>query len=357
MKSGRNESILLQSQAPSAVAAGATDGVQLDRASNAGNTGVAEIDAIVLAGDSGGSRNFAGINKNFLKIADRPLLAHVLAALHDVERITRIAVVGPAVDMARLMEEYGSEFEPVTQILLVDQQDTLYANFWAAFRRLLGDRYTPGAEQHDPELEATAVLVMAGDMPMATTAEIDEFLDGCAGLDADYRVGMTEQRFLARFESRPGKPGIDMRCLHLSTGSFRLNNLHFARPFKIGNRAYLERVYRIRYQNNVANVFASARDIARIQGGRQALGLYCRAQLALWFRSLQLRRLFDLARRGLTPERATSVAGRLLDATVAIVETTGGGCAIDVDSETDYRTLCTRYEEFARGQAGGVAPG
>ena len=165
---------------------------------------------------------------------------------------------------------------------------------------------------------------------------------------------MTEQRFLARFESKPGQPGIDMRCLHLSNGSFRLNNLHFARPFRIRNRAYLERVYQIRYQSQFRNVLATARDMIRIQGGLQAVTLYCRAQLALWLRAMKFHYLFDLARRGLTPERATSVAGRLLGASVAIVETTGGGCAIDVDNETDYQILCTRFSEFTGNQPNGA---
>ncbi len=317
----------------------------------------AKIDAIVLAGDSGGSRNFAGKNKNFLDIAGRPMLAHVITALNGVARITRVAIVGPADETARLVSEYGSEFESMTQILVLDQQDTVYANFWVALRRLLGGGYIPGAELSDPELEATAVLVMPGDTPLATSAEIDEFLDGCTGLEADYGVGMTEHRFLERFESRPGRPGIDPRYLHLSTGSYRLNNLHFARPFRIRNRAYLERVYRMRYQSRWLNVLKTAREMARVEGLRmQALALYCRAQLAMWCRALKFRRLFESARRGLTPERATGIAGRLLDARVAIVETTAGGCALDVDSEADYRTLRARYEEFARLLPGQVGP-
>ncbi|MGB5334111.1 MAG: nucleotidyltransferase family protein [Woeseiaceae bacterium] len=305
------------------------------------------IDAIVLAGDRGGSRNFAGGNKNFLEIAGRPLLAHVIDALSGVDGITRIAIVGPAAAIYELLRDQRVKLRDGLEVVVLEQKDTAYQNFWTAFLHLLGDEYSPTIEATDRNVEEKAVLVVPGDAPLMRSAEITEFLQRCTEQDLDYGVGMTEERFLRRFAPRDGKPGVKMNYLHLSTGSFRLNNLHFARPFKVKNRAYIERIYEYRYQRQPMNMLRVVKDMLLVPGlGLRPIVLYIYAQLATRCFARGYHRMLALVRKRLTPEKVTRIGSVLLQARVRIVETSGGGCAIDVDNETDYETLQLRYDEF-----------
>jgi GTP:adenosylcobinamide-phosphate guanylyltransferase len=305
------------------------------------------IDAIVLAGDRGGSRNFAGGNKNFLDLAGRPLLAHVISALNDVAQVTRIAIVGPAAAITELLQNEQTGLRDNLETLVIEQKDTAYENFWAAFLCLLGNEYAPGLEASNTDVEDKAVLIVPGDAPLMRASEVKEFLDGCAGRGLDYGVGMTEQRFLRRFGRRDDNPGIEMNYLHLSTGSFRLNNLHFARPFKVRNRQYIERIYEYRYQRQLMNMLRVVKDILLTRGlGFRPVALYLYAQFATHCFARGYHRLLAGVRKRLTPAKVTNIAGILLQTRVQIVETTGGGCAIDIDNETDYETLSQRYHEF-----------
>ena len=305
------------------------------------------IDAIVLAGDRSGSRNFAGGNKNFLELAGKPLLLHVIGALNDVAEIARIAIVGPATAISELLQDRQAELRDNLEIIVVEQKDTAYDNFWAAFLQLLGDTYSPGIESTNKRFEDKAVLLVPGDTPLMRADEIREFLGRCAAQDLDYGVGMTEERFLRRFGPKDGTPGIEMNYLHLSSGSFRLNNLHFARPFRVGKREYVERIYEYRYQRQLMNMLRVVKDILLTPGlGLRPVAFYLYAQLATRCFARGYHRLLAMVRQRLTPQKVTRIASILLQANVRIIETSGGGCAIDVDNEKDYETLRLRYDEF-----------
>lgn len=305
------------------------------------------IDAIVLAGDRSGSRNFAGGNKNFLELAGKPLLLHVIDALNDVAEIACIAIVGPASAISGLLRDKRADLRDDLEIIVVEQRDTAYENFWAAFLHLLGDDYSPGVEATNKLFADKAVLLVPGDVPLMRADEVREFLQGCVAPGLDYGVGMTEERFLRQFRPGEGKPGIEVDYLHLSNGSFRLNNLHFARPFRVARRSYVERIYEYRYQRQPMNMLRVVKDILFTPGlGLRPVTLYVYAQLATRSFARGHHRLLAVVRKRLTPQKITKLAGILLQANVQIIETSGGGCAIDVDNEKDYETLRLRYDEF-----------
>jgi GTP:adenosylcobinamide-phosphate guanylyltransferase len=301
------------------------------------------IDAIVLAGDKTGSKNFAGKNKMLLEVAGKPLLRYVVDALDRVERIRRIIVVGPADDIHRVLalEPLQSDFD------VLEQKDTAYQNFWSSFVFTLGDSYQPGDEQSDPAIENRPVLGVPCDTPFISTNEINEFLDAAYHANLDYGIGMTEQRYLERFYPTEDKPGIRMTYLHLADASLRLNNLHFIKPFRVRNRAYIEQIYEFRYQKQFFNMLKVFVAIIRTQGsGLFPVYMYLMLQLSVQFERLSWHSALSFTRSKVTREAIAGYSCLLLQADVNIVETTGGGCTIDVDNEDDYNTIQLRFDEY-----------
>src|SRR5262249_23737546 len=71
---------------------------------------------------------------------------------------------------------------------LAEQGNTLYENVWNAFLPTLPD-YPPGRDWRlylDPPAYDKSVLVIPGDIPLATPDEIDAFVDGCDLSRYDY---------------------------------------------------------------------------------------------------------------------------------------------------------------------------
>lgn len=306
-----------------------------------------KIDAVVLAGNKDASRNFAKRNKNFLKVGGQPILAHVLNALDKVARVRRIFVVGPEAEIADLLASRKAGWQ--TKVCVMEQKETLLDNAWGAFIESLGEGYREGDEDKSPALQDHAALFLGGDLPLVSSEEINEFLDGCFSKDLDYGAGMTEEAHLNRFYPKDGKPGIEMSYLHLANGSFRLNNLHFVRPFRIGNRTYMQRAYRARYQKQVFNIIRIMKDIFTTPGlGLKPVMIYLMLQCCTLCQALRLRWLLRFIRRHITEEQVTNVANKMLDAHTAVIPTTVGGAAIDVDNEKDLKTINTRYDEFAK---------
>ncbi|WP_187276426.1 NTP transferase domain-containing protein [Parahaliea maris] len=298
---------------------------------------VSPVDAIVLAGDRGAARAVAGVtNKALLALGGHSLLQRVLLALGQVAHIRSITVVGPEAQLADTV----ANTPLATPVLLLEQEDTAYQNFWKAFTRL-----TQGSGEN-PDRQ---VLVLGADMPLISRAEIDEFLARCAERPLDYCVGMSAEQALQRFYPRDGRPGIHMRYLHLAEASLRLNNLHLVRPLRVENRAYIEDIYGFRYQRDFRNMLRTARDLLSQQGiGWRALYLYLMLQLAEVGHQLGWKALWRFARRKVRQEEVEGIASAVLRTRAGIVETTLGGCAIDVDNDRDYAVLQERWEEFSR---------
>jgi hypothetical protein len=61
-------------------------------------------------------------------------------------------------------------------------------------------------------------------------------------------------------------------------------------------------------------------------------------------------RLARLLARFVSLEVVRIVISKLLDTRFAFAITEGGGCALDVDTEHEYDTICARYDEWLRMQ-------
>jgi GTP:adenosylcobinamide-phosphate guanylyltransferase len=136
------------------------------------------LDVVITAGDRHASRPVLGENKAFLPIAGIPVLHHVLSAVERARCTARIFVVGNKARLEQLLSVPHTPFRGTCPVVLVEQGETLYDNVWTTFLHTLPE-YTPGADWH-PFTETAAVdkavLVMPGDMPLATPFEIDEFV-------------------------------------------------------------------------------------------------------------------------------------------------------------------------------------
>lgn len=304
------------------------------------------IDTIILAGDRSASRSVLGKNKLFLEIEDTPLLVYVLKALEEVERIGNIHIIGPKSAIDKLLLDNRDHLRNNKVIAVMEQKDNAYQNFWTAFTHTVPGYYD-GIEAVDKDIMHKEVLVLPTDMPFITVHEINEFLDACAAESLDYCLGMTEEKYLRKFYPSAGKPGIVMTYLHLREGSYRLNNLHLIKPFKIFNRAYIETLYERRYQKNLANIAKMAYDFIIAKGfGFKPLFLYTILELSILCKYLKLSFMVKLLRKLVSQAEMSTYAGILLKTRIGIVSTTIGGCAVDIDSERDFVVAESMYHEW-----------
>ena len=227
------------------------------------------LDVIVTAGDRHASRPVLGDNKAFLPLAGVPVINYVLSAIEQARCTARIFVVG---DTARLRAALAVPNTPVRgtrPLYLLEQGNTLYENVWNAFLHTLPD-YTPGTDWRiymDTPAVDKAVLVMPGDIPLVTPAEIDAFVDGCDLARYDYCLGLCTEAVLQAYYPQDGRPGIQMAYFTLRDLRARQNNLHLVKPLRFGNRHYVQKMYNFRYQREWRNIVRVIWELCTTQNG------------------------------------------------------------------------------------------
>lgn len=213
------------------------------------NAAARQLDVIVTAGDRGASRPVLQTNKVFLPIAGIPVINYVLSAVERARVTARIFVVGDKTRLEEVLSIANNPFQGRCPLTIVEQGNHLYDNVWSAFLHTLPG-YEPGMDWR-PFAETAAdkaVLVMPGDIPLATPAEIDAFVDNCDLTRYDYFLGMSPESALAPYAPQGDRPGIRMVHFTLRDIHVRQNNLHLVKPFRVGNRHYVQQVYDNRYQ-------------------------------------------------------------------------------------------------------------
>ncbi|MEP1472307.1 MAG: NTP transferase domain-containing protein [Halieaceae bacterium] len=306
------------------------------------------MDTILLAGNGSGSRLIRGEHKSFLVVAGIPLLIRAIAALERVEAIEKICVIGPRDRILALIQQYAGNLQNNKDTFVLEQKDDLYQNCMHAFVSLIPG-YEEGVELNDAAIFEKPVLLVASDLPLLCAAEVEEFLAACGQKNLDYCVGMTEEKHLKRFEPSKELPGFNWNYLHLVEGNYRLNNLHLIKPFKVGNRIYLEKLYQRRHQKSLMNIAATFYDFAIFEKmGFMPVVTFLLMELCVLCRHLGLEPLVNLFRRFSSKARLSRYAGKLLKAKVEIVCTTLGGSAADIDSEDDLAAVERRLIEWTQ---------
>ncbi len=308
------------------------------------------IPAVLAAGDQGAAKAIYGESKAFLEIAGRPLVAHVASVLQRVPEISEVWVVGDPYRLSAALGREDLRRELRKPLQVVPQLGNLYENVWHAYRRLLPGAGSEGREPAGADLDQR-VLYLPADMPFATAEEISGFLRGGLALDADYVLGLVTEEAMEGFYPTAIEPGIRMAYFNLREGRFRQSNLHLVRPARIGNRHYIEEMYRLRFQRRLGPILALAWRLLRSErGGLSIVFYYGLMHLAGFANRHGLRRVADLVRRRIPMARIERGCGDLLGTRFRFAVTRVGGCAVDVDNEHDFEVARDRYAEWTKAQ-------
>jgi GTP:adenosylcobinamide-phosphate guanylyltransferase len=308
-----------------------------------------KLNAIVVAGDRGKSHPVFGKNKAFLEIAGVPLVARVVSALDAAESVAEIYVVGPKDKLEQTLsaDRHGTRLGKPVHIF--EQRTNLYKNIWNTFLETIPG-YREGKSASDlvkGDAADTVVLVVAADMPLLTGAEVDEFVSKCDMDSYDYVVGITCENVLTHYYPKKGKPGIRLAYLHFSEGNVRQNNMHMVRPFRVGNRYYVQTMYNLRYQKELGNMMRLAWEILRREaGGWGALGNYLLLQTSLLLSRLRLGVLRDMVRRRTHMNSVIECISKLLKTRFSVAYTSLGGATLDVDHGHEYKVIERRFSEW-----------
>ena len=309
------------------------------------------IPAIVTAGDSRAAKAVYGQSKVYLEVDGLPLVAHVVRTLQGCPEVDAVWVVG---DTSKLEVALGSErFKQslCKPLYIVPQQRDLISNAWETYRRVLSGNVLEGRDPRPDELD-TEVFFLSGDIPLAAAQEFSSFIQQSQALDVDYALGLCPAESLEVFRpSLPDETGITVAYFNTRDGRFRQNNLHYARPARIGRLDRIEEMYELRHQRRFWNMFALAVRLlfARLGGLKIAwiFGLMHLAGIADRYGRTRLAR--SLA-RAVTLEINRSTISNILDTRFAFVITESGGCGLDIDTEEEYDAVCERFEEWSLAQ-------
>ncbi|MBF0291945.1 MAG: NTP transferase domain-containing protein [Nitrospinae bacterium] len=305
------------------------------------------VDAILMCGEGAASRPVLGNSKIFLPVNGKPIFIYVLDALLRASRVRRVFIVGNKQRIESLIEASGQSLSKPVNVLT--QGDNLLDNVWRGFISTL-DGYVEGAQNNNPDFNDRVILALAGDSPLITSGEIDDFIAGADMGKYDYVIGLTPASSLARFRPSDGKPGIRMSSFHLREGLFRISNLHLARPFAFRNREVVLKMYEMRYQRSFSNVLRFARSLLATPGWRGRIWLYLGLQTCLTLSRMGLAGVADILRRLIPASSAISAVSQITGARADIVITTHGGAALDIDNESDYRAMTQMFDQWRDGR-------
>jgi hypothetical protein len=185
-----------------------------------------------------------------------------------------------------------------------------------------------------------------------TAQEFSSFVQQSQAIDVDYALGLCPADSLDVFRAKgPDETGISVAYFNVWDGRFRQNNLHYARPGRIGRLDRIEEMYELRYQRRFWNMFTLAIRIlaARVGGFKIAL-LFGMMHVAGIADRNGYSRLARLLARTVTLEINQSTISRILDTRFAFVITESGGCGLDIDTEEEYDAVRERFVEWSTAQ-------
>ncbi|MEZ4332098.1 MAG: NTP transferase domain-containing protein [Myxococcota bacterium] len=314
------------------------------------------IPAVVMAGDGRAAKAVYGRSKVYLEVDGLPLVAHVVRTLQAVPEVDSVWVVGDLAKLEVALESPELQASLSKPLRLVAQQRDLLSNAWETYRRVLADDERAGRDPGPEDLDRE-ILYLSGDLPLATPQEISAFVRVSWARGererADYVLGLCPADALEVFRSsRPGEPGIEVAYFNTRDGRFRQNNLHYARPARIGNLERIEEMYEHRHQRRFWNMFKLALRLllSRVGGLKIAL-LFGVMHLAGIADRHGWRRLARWLGRRVTLELNRKTIAKLLDANFVFAVTESGGCALDIDTEEEYDAMRARFADWSKEQA------
>jgi len=299
------------------------------------------LDAVVLAGtDRRPERLIEGKNKAFLDIGGQVLVRRVVDALLEASSISHIYVVGPSRELENVLPRSP-------RLSIVEQVGKMLANTWAGISASESGR----ASSADAGPVQRPILFLSADLPLISTAAIEDFVARCAQQDAaaekpySLLVGVAEEAVLRRFYPQGDQTGIIRPYVHLSSGRFRLSNIYIARPHALAHHEFVQIGFSNRKAKNVRNVVALAWSFFSQGRCWPAAWLTLRLQITL-MAGRRRWRMYQKLRKGNTPERIERACGAILGGSIRLVPSPYGGLSLDIDDEEDYRVLAQRLGDW-----------
>lgn len=311
-------------------------------------TGGKSYPVILTAGDRGRARPVLGVHKGLLDLAGAPVFTHVLASLERSACVERIYLVGPEERLAEALRAPKVPFEGRKPLTILPQWENLYLNIWNTFQRVIQDR-----ERIDPSVtpEDLAVLIVPCDIPLLVPEEVEEFVGNSDMERFDYVVGISSAHTLSRYYPQKHRRGIRLMCFHVREGSFRQNNLHLVRPLRLGNRAYIQKIYDYRLQREWGSVIRLLWEIFRAEEATVTTATwYLMLHLAALLHGIPKVPLYRLPAWCLPKDRLESSVSRLLKTRFSTVETHFGGAAMDIDTPEHYGVIKENFEVWMKMQ-------
>ncbi len=309
------------------------------------------VPAIVMAGDSRAAKSVYGQSKVYLEVDGLPLVAHVVRTLQDCPEIDAVWVVGDTGKLEAALSSERLKDSLRKPLHIVPQQRDLISNAWETYRRVLSGTVLEGRDPLPDELD-TEVFFLSGDIPLATAQEFSSFVQQSQAINVDYALGLCPADSLDVFRAKgPDETGISVAYFNVWDGRFRQNNLHYAKPGRIGRLDRIEEMYELRYQRRFWNMFTLAiRILAARVGGFKIAVLFGMMQAAGIADRNGYSRLARLLARTVTLEINQSTISKILDTQFAFVITESGGCGLDIDTEEEYDAFRERFVEWSTAQ-------
>ncbi|HPG25341.1 MAG TPA: NTP transferase domain-containing protein [Myxococcota bacterium] len=305
------------------------------------------VPAIVMAGDSRAAKAVYGQSKVYLEVAGLPLVAHVVRTLQACPEIESVWVVGDPGRLEKALANESLEASLCKPLYVVPQQRDLITNAWETYRRYLAGDPTRGRDPEGDDVDRPA-LFLSGDLPLAMPEEISSFVQQAEAANVDYALGLCPAESLDVFRpSGPDEVGITVAYFNTRDGRYRQNNLHYARPARIGRLDRIEEMYELRHQRRFWNMFVLAlRLLMDRVGGLKIAVLFGMMHLAGIADRNGHRRLARLLGRFVTLEINRATIAKILDTRFALIVGESGGCALDIDTEEEYDAVRARYDDW-----------
>lgn len=307
-----------------------------------------KVNAVLLAGDRRASVQVKDDNKAFLLLKNEPLLIHILRALKQSNHVQHISVVGPADRLSKALDQHADQLSGDGKILVLEQRENMIDNFKVGYVSTLGlPDTTTFAELRGGEHDETPILVVPCDIPLLTPWEVDEFISQSNMHDYDYSIGITSEKVLSYYHPTEENPGIQMIYFHLREDLMRQNNLHLAKPLKIKQLDYIEKMYEWRYQTHLFNVLRMMFALLLVSWRFvAALKVFTFLQLSLYYDRHGHPHLADRLRMHAPLSALSLGVGRIIGARTQITYTHLGGAALDVDHDDNLDTMEAMYDAW-----------
>jgi len=303
------------------------------------------FDAIILAGGKRSRLEYNAPNKNFIKINNRPLFIHALQALLKVKMLEKIYIVGPKAKIEKELLNLPSNELPAGRIFPLNESRNVVNNVMVAFWESVGGIRIHG-DDVGKEIIEKPILVIGGDSPLITPAEVEQFLNKCETAKYDYFMGMTPRSNMEYYYPKPDRTGIHFAYAHFSEDLLRINNLHLVKPLKVKNRQEFLAMYRVRHLLELVNVIKCGWALVtrHIKPGDWID--WIKMILAMFLRQAGIPTVADFLRRNIPMKRGEKVADSLLGTRSKIVITTFGGAALDVDKRSSLVAIRQNFDDW-----------